>query len=391
MDSCLAQLERIGREKLPQMIRKQEEKGRPVSCVIHNPFIPWVSDVAESLGIPNAMLWVQSCSSFSCYYHYYHNLVPFPSEKEPEIDVQLPHMPLLKYDEIPSFLHPSTPYTFLQRAILAQYKNLSKPFCILMDTFEELEHEIVEYMSKITRPIKTIGPLFRPLKSTTNNSNSNTIRADLYTADRCIDWLDTKLPRTVVYISFGSIVHLKQEQIDEIAYGLLSSEVSFLWVLRPPPKELSVEAHVLPEGFLEEVGDRGKLVQWSPQEEVLAHPSTACFMTHCGWNSMMEALTSGVPVLAFPYWGDQVTNAKFLVDVVKVGIRLGRGEAEGRIVPRDEVERCFRAATGGAEAEELRKNAVKWRQAAEEAVAEGGSSYKNMKDFVDHIIQIGKV
>ncbi|PIN05922.1 hypothetical protein CDL12_21538 [Handroanthus impetiginosus] len=164
MDSCLAQLERIGREKLPQMIRKQEEKGRPVSCVIHNPFIPWVSDVAESLGIPNAMLWVQSCSSFSCYYHYYHNLVPFPSEKEPEIDVQLPHMPLLKYDEIPSFLHPSTPYTFLQRAILAQYKNLSKPFCILMDTFEELEHEIVEYMSKITRPIKTIGPLFRPLK-----------------------------------------------------------------------------------------------------------------------------------------------------------------------------------------------------------------------------------
>ncbi|PIN07991.1 UDP-glucuronosyl and UDP-glucosyl transferase [Handroanthus impetiginosus] len=391
LDSYVAQLERVGREKLPVMIRKQEEKGRPVSCLINNPFIPWVSDVAESLGIPSAMLWVQSCASFSCYYHYYNNLVPFPSEKEPEIDVQLPHMPLLKYDEIPSFLHPSTPYPFLGRAILGQFKNLSKPFCILMDTFQELEHDIIEYMSKISRPIKTIGPLFRPLKTntTTANSNSNAVRADFYTADSCIDWLDSKPPRTVVYISFGSIVHPKQEQIDEIAFGLLSSEVTFLWVLRPPPTESKEGPRVLPKGFLEKVGEKGKVMQWAPQEEVLAHPSTACFVTHCGWNSTMEALTSGIPVVAFPQFGDQVTDAKFLVDVFKVGIRMGRGEPEGRIVLRDEVERCLRAATGGAEAQEMRKNAMKWKKAAEDAVVEGGSSYRNMQDFVDEVVGIG--
>ncbi|KAK4477003.1 hypothetical protein RD792_016205 [Penstemon davidsonii] len=388
LDAYLAQLELIGRQRLPQMIKKQEEIGRPVSCLINNPFIPWVSDVAEELGIPSAMLWIQSCACFSAYYHYCNNLVPFPSEAEPEIDVQLPFMPLLKYDEVPSFLHPNTPYPFLGRAILGQFKNISKPFCILMDTFEELEHEIIDYMSKICRPIKTIGPLFMTSKVVDSNSK-NEIRGDIFTAENCKEWLDSKQEGTVVYISFGSIVHLKQEQVNEIAHGLLAAEVSFLWVLRPPPIEKTFAPHVLPDGFLEKAGERGKIVKWSPQEEVLAHPSTACFLTHCGWNSTMEALTSGVPVLAFPQWGDQVTDAKFLVDVFKIGIRMCRGEAEGRIVSREEVERCLRAAVSGPQATELKANAMNWKKVADEAVAEGGSSSRNMQDFVDEIVRIG--
>ncbi|KAL0383170.1 UNVERIFIED_CONTAM: Gallate 1-beta-glucosyltransferase [Sesamum calycinum] len=221
INSYIKQLERVCWEKLPQMIQRQAEKGQPVSCLINNPFIP---------------------------------------EQEPEIDVQLPHVPLLKHDEIPSFLHPSTPYLFLGRAILGQFKNLSKPFCILIDTFQELEHEVIEHMSKVSRPIKTIGPMFKELKSSNNgdNSETNAVRADLFAADSCSEWLDSKPPQSVVYISFGSIVHLKQEQVDEIAHGLLGSEVSFLWVVRPPPKELNVEPHVLSQGFLEKAGDKGR-------------------------------------------------------------------------------------------------------------------------------------
>ncbi|KAK7847589.1 gallate 1-beta-glucosyltransferase [Quercus suber] len=154
LDQYLPQLELIGKDVIPKMIRKNAEMGRPVSCLINNPFIPWVSDVAESLGLPSAMLWVQSCACFCAYYHYYHGLVPFPSEAEPFIDIQLPCMPLLKYDETPSFLYPTTPYPFLRRAILGQYRNLDKPFCILMDTFQELEQDVIEFMSKIC-PIKT--------------------------------------------------------------------------------------------------------------------------------------------------------------------------------------------------------------------------------------------
>ncbi|KAK6241115.1 UDP-glucuronosyl/UDP-glucosyltransferase - like 10 [Theobroma cacao] len=379
LDQYMTQLELVARDEIPRMIKKYAEQNRPVSCFINNPFIPWASDVAESLGIPSAMLWVQSCACFAAYYHYHHGLVPFPSESDPEIDVQLPAMPLLKYDEVPSFLHPSTPYPFLRRAILGQFKNLNKPFCVMMDTFQELEPEIIEYMSKFC-PIQPVGPLFKNHKV----SNS-TVRCDIMKADDCIEWLDSKRALSVIYISFGSIAYLKQEQVDEIAHALLNTGLSFLWVMKPPPKSLGLPTHTLPEGFLEKVGDKGKIVQWSPQEKVLTHPSVSCFVSHCGWNSTMEALSSGMPIIAFPQWGDQVTDAVYVVDVFKTGVRMCRGEAANRIIPREEVEKCLLEVTQGTKAAEMKENALKWKAAAEAAVADGGSSDRNIQAFIDEV------
>ena len=127
------------------------------------------------------------------------------------------------------------------------------------------------------------------------------------------------------------------------------------------------------------------MIQWSPQEEVLAHPSVACFITHCGWNSSVEALTLGVPVVTFPQWGDQVINAKFLVDVFGVGVRLSRGLAENRLILTDEVEKCLLEATVGPKAVEMKQRALKWKAAAAEAVAVCGSSDKNIQSFVEEI------
>ena len=224
LEVYLRQLELAGKNALHRIIKKHADKDHPISCIINNAFIPWVCDVATDLGIPNAVLWVQSCGSFSAYYHYHHNLVPFPSESEPKINVQLPCMPLLKYDEVPDFLHPSSPYQFLGKIILGQFKNLSKSFCILMDTFLELEPETIGYMSKLCM-IKPVGPLF------INPKASNTrIRGDVLKADDCMEWLSSKPPASVVYIAFGSIAYIVQEQVDELAYGLLNSGISFLWV-----------------------------------------------------------------------------------------------------------------------------------------------------------------
>lgn len=100
----------------------------------------------------------------------------------------------------------------------------------------------------------------------------------------------------------------------------------------------------------------------------------------------MEALSIGTPIIAFPQWGDQVLDAKYLVDVFKVGIRLCRGEDEDRIIPREEVEKCVREATTGAKAEEMKENALKWKKTAEDAVAEGGSSQQNLQAFIDGIV-----
>ncbi|XP_020237117.1 gallate 1-beta-glucosyltransferase [Cajanus cajan] len=371
LEQYLPQLEKAGKQALPSMIRRHAQKGPPVACLINNPFIPWVTDVAESLSLPSAMLWVQSCASFSAYYHYHHKLIPFPSQAQPHLDVQLPCMPLLTHHQVPTFLHPSTPEPFLGRAILQQLSNLEKTSCILMDTFQELEADVLDYMSKICHvPIKTVGPLFKASESVHGESEC------------MIKWLDSKEASSVVYVSFGSVVHLKQEQVDEIAHGLLESGLCFLWVMKPPQKHSGKEAHVVPHGFLEKAGNKGKVVQWCRQEQVLGHPSISCFLTHCGWNSSVEALTFGVPLVAFPQWGDQVTNAKYLVDVFQVGVRMCWGEAANELIKRDEVMRCLFEATLGP----MKQNALNFKAAAEAAVAQpAGSSHRNMDAFVDQL------
>ncbi|KAK8626903.1 hypothetical protein V6N13_134533 [Hibiscus sabdariffa] len=169
----------------------------------------------------------------------------------------------------------------------------------------------------------------------------------------------------------------------KIAQALLTTGIPFLWVIKPPSEDTGLPIHTLPDGFPEKVGDNGKIVQWSPQEKVLTHPSVSCFVSHCGWNSTIESLSCGVPIVAFPQWGDQVTNAVYLVDVFKTGVRMCRGAAENRIVPREEVEKCFVEATTGAKASELKSKSLKWKEAAKAAVANGGSSDRNIQAFID--------
>ncbi|BBH09647.1 UDP-Glycosyltransferase superfamily protein [Prunus dulcis] len=160
LDYYVPKLELVGKELVTQMIKRHATEGRPVSCLVNNPFIPWVCDVAVELGIPQATLWIQSCAVFSAYYHYNNKTVSFPTEAEPNMDVQLPGMPVLKHDEIPSFLHPSDPFQVLGRAILGQFKKLSKSFYVLMDTFQDLEPQIIEHMSQVCI-VKPVGPLFK--------------------------------------------------------------------------------------------------------------------------------------------------------------------------------------------------------------------------------------
>ncbi|KAF9621973.1 hypothetical protein IFM89_029193 [Coptis chinensis] len=354
LDALMHQLETAGRDSFVKLLSKQAELGRPVSCVINNPFVPWASDVATDMGIPCAVLWVQSCSVYSAYYHYFHNLAPFPTVEQPDSSLDLPGLPTLVSDEIPNFLHPFGPYKTLKDAILGQFKNLLNSSCVLVDSFEELEREAIEPMLNLS-PIRPVGPLF---KYTEDEDKSNTIRGDMWSA-------------TDEYGGNGK--------------GLLNSGLPFLWVVKPPPTEYSEDAGRVPDGFIEEAEGKGLVVQWCPQDKVLAHPSLACFVTHCGWNSSMETLSSGVPIIAAPQWGDQVTNAKFLVEVYGVGVRLGRSKDHLKGLTREQVEKCVVEVTSGPKAQEIKANALKWKKKAEEAVAKGGSSDRNLQAFVDDI------
>lgn len=229
-------------------------------------------------------------------------------------------------------------------------------------------------------PIKTIGPTIPSMYLDKRLEDDTDYGFGLFNpnADTCMKWLDSKEVGSVVYVSFGSMANLGNEQMEELVEGIKRSNCNFLWVVRES------EQGKLPSKFAEETSEKGLVVNWCPQLEVLAHRSTGCFVTHSGWNSTLEALSLGVPMVVMPQWTDQTTNAKFVADVWRVGLRV-KVDPSG-IVPREEIELCIREVMQGEKAKGIKENSIRWRELAKEAVDEGGSSGKNIEEFVAELL-----
>ncbi|CAO2204552.1 unnamed protein product [Urochloa humidicola] len=351
------------------LLARQAASGRPVACVVGNPFLPWALDAAAAAGVPSsAVLWVQSCAVFSVYYHAARGLLEIPPE---DARVALPGLPPLSAAELPSFLLPSNPFTLITDAIMAQFRNMDKASWVLANSFPELEPGVLAALPVAAPrppPLIPIGPLV-------DLGGDDAVRGDMIEAadGECVAWLDAQPPCSVVYASVGSVVVLTADEVAEMAHGLASTGRPFLWVVRPDARPL------LPDGFLLDAAGRGAVVPWSPQERVLAHPATACFLTHCGWNSTLETVAAGVAVVAFPQWGDQRTDAKFLVEELGMGVRL-----RAPPLTREAVE----LAVARPEAEGMRARAREWSAAARAAVAPGGSADRHLQAFVDDVTRL---
>lgn len=229
------------------------------------------------------------------------------------------------------------------------------------------------------REIKAIGPTIPSVYIGKQLEDDKDYGCNLLKSNNdCIGWLNSKETGSVVFVSFGSAAALGEEQMTELAWGLKRSNTYFLWVVR------ETEEKKLPSNFVEETSEKGLVVQWSLQLEVLAHKAVGCFITHCGWNSTLEGLSLGVPMIAMPQWTDQSTNAKFIADIWKVGVRA-KVDEKG-LVSKEEVELCIKEIIVGEKGNEIRKNSDKWKKLAEEAVDTGGSSDKSIDEFVKELV-----
>ncbi|CAO2185767.1 unnamed protein product [Urochloa humidicola] len=370
------------------LLGRQADAGRSVACVVGNPFLPWAVDAAAAAGVPSsAVLWVQSCAVFSIYYHASRGLLEIPlapedggGEATAAARVAIPGLPPLSAAELPSFLLPSNPFKLLTEAILGQFRNIDTATWVFVNSFPELERDVLAALPGVAPrppPLIPIGPLI----DLNGEDGGDAVRGDMIEAadGDCMAWLDAHPPGSVVYASVGSVVVLSADEVAEMAHGLASTGRPFLWVVRPDARPL------LPEGFLLDAGGvaargGGAVVPWSPQERVLGHRATACFLTHCGWNSTLETVAAGVPVVAFPQWGDQCTDAKFLVEELGIGVRL-----RAPPLTREAVREAVEAAVVGPEAEAMRGRAREWSAAARAAVAPGGSADRHVQAFVDDV------
>nr|QSM19620.1 glycosyltransferase [Arnebia euchroma] len=192
----------------------------------------------------------------------------------------------------------------------------------------------------------------------------------------CMDWLDTKPPESVIYVAFGSAASLNQHEFDELALGLETSGHSFLWVVRSDLTRGTLLNY--PVGFLERVADQGKIVEWAPQELVLAHPSVACFLTHCGWNSTMESVGRGIRLLCWPSFADQFHNASYISDIWKVGLKLTKDKSG--IISKHEIKTKIELLLSD---KSLKVNAANLKKESQESVLPEGSSFKNFEKFLN--------
>ncbi|EEF29929.1 UDP-glucosyltransferase, putative [Ricinus communis] len=368
----LSTLRIVGAKSLANLIKKLNESDCPVTAIIYDGFMPWALDVAKQYGILAVAFLTQACAVNNAYYHVQRSFLPVPVSSP---TVSLPGLPMLQVSELPSLISDCGSYPGFRYLLVDQFRNIDGADWVLCNTFYRLEEEVVDWMAKSWR-LGTIGPTVpsRYLDKRLEDDKDYGINLFKPDSSTCMNWLKTKPSSSVVYVSFGSMVELGTEQIEELALGLKGSNCYFLWVVR------TSERSKLPENFIEETSEKGLVVSWCPQLEILAQEVIGCFVTHCGFNSILEALSLGVPIVAMPQWTDQPTNAKYVEDVWKVGIRARRNEKG--IVRRETVELCIREVMEGQKGKEIKKNANKWKELAKEAIDEGGTSDKNIDELV---------
>uniref|UniRef100_A0A6N2N764 Glycosyltransferase n=1 Tax=Salix viminalis TaxID=40686 RepID=A0A6N2N764_SALVM len=265
---------------------------------------------------------------------------------------------------------------------------------IMINTFELLESKVIKAISdglcvpnNRTPPISCIGPLI--VADDKRGGNGKISPEDVH---ECLSWLDSQPSQSVVFLCFGSLGLFTKEQLWEIATGLENSEQRFLWVVRNPPshnQKVAINAQgdpdldsLLPEGFMERTKERGYVVKsWAPQVEIVNHGSVGGFVTHCGWNSTLEAVCAGVPMVAWPLYAEQRLNRVVLVEEMKLALSMD--ESEDGFVSADEVEKKVRGLMESEEGEQIRERAIAMKEAARAAMDEGGSSYTAFSKLIE--------
>lgn len=207
----------------------------------------------------------------------------------------------------------------------------------------------------------------------------------------CLKWLDKQSSNSVILVSFGTTSSFSDEQIEEIATGLERSEQKFIWVVREADKgdifAGDARKQQLPMGFEERVRERGIVVrEWAPQMEILGHPSTGGFVSHCGWNSCLESIINGVPIAAWPMHSDQPANAVLIARVLRIGVELESWTRRGdELVAAARVEEVVRRLMASPEGDEMRRRARELAKDVKKSVTEGGASCRKIQSFIDHI------
>nr|UXY92010.1 UDP-glycosyltransferase UGT12 [Glycyrrhiza glabra] len=301
------------------------------NCIVSDICLPWTSNVASKFKIPRVVFHGISCFTLLCS----HN-IGISKVHERVTSMSMPFVvPDLPEDTI-EFTKARLPEAMKQdskawKEAIDQFKlaELSAQG-VLVNTFEELEKLYVRGYEKVARTVWCIGPLSLHDKFGRDSDKTFTDESE----SECLKFLISNKPCSVIFVCFGSMCRITVSQLKELALGLEASNHPFIWVIGKNDCSAKLEKWLEEENFEERNKGRGVVVRgWAPQVQILCHPSTGGFLSHCGWNSTLEAVSAGVPMITWPMFAEQFFNEKFIVQVLKIGVRIG---VEGVVDPMED-------------------------------------------------------
>lgn len=346
-----------------------------VTCVLADGLSRLAYEVAAENDVPTMIVRTSSACSVLAYYCAQalinNKEIPFQDESDQDEAIQsVPGMQsFLRGRDLPSLIRrcKSTEDRAIQYVLTtSEYLNHAK--ALILNTVDTVEELALLHLNFICPCIYKIGPLHALAKS---NTLASYWKEDM----SCLQWLDKQRPKSVVYVSFGSITVMSEHDVIEFWHGLVGSGYPFLWVIRPD----SVDGGVIVNFRQNMKEELGCIVEWAPQKEVLGHESVGCFLTHSGWNSTLESIVAGVPMVCWPYLGDQMINSRFVEEVWKIGVDMK--DLGGRGV----VEKMVREVMEGRRSGEMRGRVEQMKRLAADSVKEGGTSREDLKRLIMHI------
>ncbi|XP_041002788.1 UDP-glycosyltransferase 83A1-like [Juglans microcarpa x Juglans regia] len=347
-------------------------KGDNITCVIADFSMGWALDVAEKMKIQRAAFWPASSAVLALILRIPKlidsgiiNNDGTPMENQMiQLAQDMPAMSSKNF--IWACIGDLTSQKIIFELIVRNNSSVKVADWLICNSDYDLEPAAF----RMTPEIIPIGPLLASNRG--QNPTGNFWQAD----KTCLEWLDQQPRHSVIYVAFGSFTIFDQTQFRELALGLELSNRPFLWVVRPDITEGTSDAY--PVGFLDRVASRGRMVGWAPQQKVLSHPSIACFLSHCGWNSTIESVCNGIPFLCWPYFADQFHNESYICDVWKVGLKFDRDESG--IITQGEINKKVKELLGD---ENFKLRALNLQEKVTNSVKEGGFSYKNLNRFIE--------
>lgn len=361
------------------------EQHRP-HCLVADTFFPWTTDLAAKYGIPRVVFhgtcFFALCAAASLIAN--RSFEKVSSDLEPFVIPDLPDEIKLTRSQVPGFLKEQNQTDFV-KLYWASKEVESRCYGFLINSFYELEPAYADYYRNVLgRKAWHIGPL-----SLYDNVEEDKVqRGSSSSIDEheCLKWLDSKNLDSVLYISFGSLANLTNSQLLEIAKGLEATGQNFIWVVK---KDNSDQEEWLPEGFEKRIEGKGLIIRgWAPQVLILDHPTIGGFVTHCGWNSALEGVTAGLPMVTWPNSAEQFYNEKLITDVLRIGVGVGAlywGRAGKDEIKSEAIEKAVNQVMVGEEAEGMRSRAKALGILAKKAIEEGGSSFSDLNAFFEDL------